>query len=99
MFRTPRASIHPDADAAASCRAVARVVESYLDGECDSTTTKHVLAHLETCPTCAAETRTLEAIKDTLASGRCCGADPVAVEKLRAYARRLSAEDPRSGTG
>lgn len=89
MFRTPRPP-QPDTAEAASCKAFARVVESYLDGECDGTTAAHVLTHLEVCPTCAEQTRTLEAIKETLASGRCCGADPVAVEKLRAYAKRLS---------
>lgn len=90
MFRTNRASIRSDAEEAPSCRDVARVVEAYLDGECDRTTAQHVVDHLSVCPVCAEETRTLEAIKDTLASGRCCGADPVAVEKLRAYAKRLS---------
>ena len=63
---------------------------AYLDGECDPDTALKVAAHLEACGPCTDESRALEAIKRTLASGRCCGADPDVVANLRAHAERLS---------
>lgn len=74
----------------ASCRSIEQMVDAYLDGECDSETAARVAAHLEVCPSCAGETRVFDAIKQTLATGRCCGSDPEAVAKLSAYAKRLS---------
>lgn len=89
MFRSPR-SPGPDDVTPASCRAITRIVESYLDGECDSETAQRVVAHLEVCTRCADETRSLEEIKRTLVTGRCCGSDPQAVANLRAYVKHLS---------
>lgn len=80
-------------EATPSCRDVARVVQAYLDGECDNLTKEHVLVHLEACPPCAVETQVLEQIKRSMAEGRCCGADPDVVDRLRDYARHLSKED------
>lgn len=90
MFRTPRSSNQHRTDVPASCRSIARVVEAYLDGECDAETAARVVTHLEVCAPCAEETRSLEAIKEALATGRCCGSDPAVVASLSAYAKRLS---------
>lgn len=79
-----------------SCREVARVVQAYLDGECDAPTALQVRAHLDRCPPCAVEVEVIEQIKQALAQGRCCGADPEVVDRLRSYVRRLSAPDDGS---
>lgn len=90
MFRPPRSPTRLEGDTAPSCRSIARVVEAYLDGECDSETAMKVVAHLEACKPCSDESRALEEIKRSLATGRCCGTDPDVVASLRAYAKRLS---------
>jgi len=82
----------PEHEALPSCRDVARVVQAYLDGECDAMTKEQVIAHLEACPPCSVETEVLEHIKQSMAEGRCCGADPDIVDRLKEYARHLGDE-------
>ena len=50
-----------------SCRQVARVIQSYLDGETDIGTGRAVAAHLELCRQCGMTAATFEAIKTALA--------------------------------
>jgi len=78
------------------CHRVARVLQSYLDGEVAPPTAAMVAEHLETCRRCGLEASTYTAIKTAIMAG---GPDlaPVgdqAVQRLRQFARDLS-EPPR----
>lgn len=86
----------------ASCHEVARVLQSYLDGNVDELTARRVARHLEICRRCGLEAETYTRIKESLA--RRGGVDPEAVERLRAFGARLAEsgpDDPReeSATG
>lgn len=73
------------------CRQVARLVQSYLDGEVDGLTADRVGAHLEECRRCGLEAETYAEIKHALA--RRCDVSAAAVDRLRAFGERLIAED------
>ena len=51
------------------CARVARVLQSYLDGEVDPPTAAMVTAHLEFCRRCGLEASTYRAIKTAMAAG------------------------------
>jgi anti-sigma factor RsiW len=78
-------------DAPLRCSEVARVLQSYLDGEVDARTLRLVSAHLEDCRRCGLEVQTYTALKQALHRGGDPPSDPI--ERLRAFADRLAAGD------
>lgn len=74
------------------CHQVARVLQSYLDGEVDPPTSSMVSAHLEVCRRCGLEVSAYRAIKTAIS-----GTDPTtapvdedAVQRLRLFADQLA---------
>ena len=82
------------------CYRVARVLQSYLDGEVDADTAGDVAAHLEHCRRCGLEAGTYRAIKAAIAvvpaGGRHPGegVDADALARLRAFAVSLADDGP-----
>lgn len=74
------------------CHQVAKVLQSYLDGEVEAETSSMVAAHLETCRKCGLEASTYQAIKSAIAAGTPDSSEPEpeAVERLRMFAEGLS---------
>jgi anti-sigma factor RsiW len=77
----------------ATCREVARVLQSYLDGHVDDLTARRVARHLEMCRRCGMEARTYAEIKAALAR-RGPEVDLEAVRRLRAFGAELLENDP-----
>lgn len=82
----------------ATCAEVARVLQSYLDGQVDEMTARRVARHLEACRRCGLEAHTYEAIKQALARRR-TDVDADALERLRSFAERLAHEGPPDEAG
>jgi len=83
----------------ARCRRVARVLQSYLDGEMDPPTAKAVTEHLEECRRCGLEASTYTAIRTAVAAaGADAGAhlavEPAALARLDAFAHSLVDSPP-----
>jgi hypothetical protein len=76
------------ADDMASCRAVARVLQGYLDGAVDEMTARRVALHLEACRRCGLEAHTYQELKRALAR-RSAHVDRLALERLRGFALHL----------
>ncbi len=77
----------------ATCREVARVLQSYLDGEVDDLTARRVARHLEVCRRCGLEASAYAEIKRAM---RKRGAlDQVMVQRLRAFAEEVAGEGER----
>lgn len=77
------------------CYRVAKLLQSYLDGEVDAATAGDVAAHLETCRRCGLEASTYQAIKSAITGAAASGADADAVDaaalaRLRTFAISLS---------
>lgn len=76
------------------CRQVAKVLQTYLDGEADLHTAHLVHDHLEECRRCGLEAATYQAIKAAIpvaaASSTPVEVDPQALERLRQFAERLA---------
>jgi anti-sigma factor RsiW len=81
----------------ARCREVVKVLQAYLDGQTDDTTTQRVARHLEACRRCGLEARTYREIKAALAR-RVPVVDELALERLRTFATTL-AETPPAAEG
>jgi anti-sigma factor RsiW len=76
------------------CQKVARVLQDYLDGEADASTTTMVAEHLEECRRCGLEVSTYRAIKSAIAASAAdLVIDEGAVQRLRRFADDLA--DPR----
>ncbi|MFJ7768705.1 anti-sigma factor family protein [Streptomyces sp. NPDC097107] len=71
---------------------VARVLQSYLDGETDEVTARRVSAHLEDCRRCGLEASVYQEIHNALA--RRTGPDSQAVERLQAFGASLLSDPP-----
>ena len=84
--------------AEATCAEVARVLQSYLDGQVDEMTARRVARHLEACRRCGLEAQTYEAIKQALARRR-TDVDSDALERLRTFGERLAHEGPPDEAG
>lgn len=82
----------------ANCMQVARVLQSYLDGQVDDLTARRVSRHLEHCRRCGLEAETYHAIKDAI-SRRGRDVDPDALGRLREFGRRLAEEGPGKDAG
>lgn len=78
-----------------SCGEVARLLQSYLDGELDAATTVALRAHLRDCVRCGLEAATYQRIKAVLAErGR--GDDDDTLGRLHRFAAQLVAQGPGS---
>ena len=80
----------------ARCHRVARVLQSYLDGEVDPPTTAAVVEHLELCRCCGLEASTYTAIKTAIAAGdsvRQERIDPTTLARLDHFARGLATHE------
>jgi anti-sigma factor RsiW len=73
------------------CHQVAKVLQSYLDGETEAPTSSLVAVHLETCRKCGLEAATYLAIKSAIASTApdTSAVDTDAIDRLRRFADRL----------
>ncbi len=71
------------------CARVARVLQTYLDGEADPPTEAMVTAHLEFCQRCGLEAGTYRAIKAALGATRPAEVDGAVVQRLRQFAEHL----------
>jgi anti-sigma factor RsiW len=82
------------------CRRVARVLQSYLDGEVDPPTATAVSEHLEECRRCGLEVSAYTAIKTAIAARGAAhvpDVDPAALVRLTAFARSLAGGDAVGG--
>jgi len=75
---------HSHGSAMASCREIAKVLQTYLDGQTDDNTAQRVARHLEACRRCGLEARTYREIKAALAR-RVPIVDELAPERLRTF--------------
>ena len=71
------------------CRQVARVLQSYLDGELPASERDMVADHLEHCDRCGIEADVYRAVKRSL-DGLAAEPDPSAIARLRDYAEELA---------
>ncbi|AYV26444.1 anti-sigma factor family protein [Streptomyces avidinii] len=74
-----------------NCIQVARVLQSYLDGESDEVTARRVAAHLEDCRRCGLEASVYREIHHALA--RRAEPDSDAVARLRQFGQSLLGEE------
>jgi len=75
------------------CPEVARLLQSYLDGEIDELKARRIERHLEDCRRCGMKAETYTAIKRSLRQNRpSVPADTV--ERLRAFGERLATDEP-----
>lgn len=80
------------------CLEVARVLQSYLDGETDEITARRVAAHLEDCRRCGLEVELYREIKRAIT--RRAALDSEAVARLRAFGEALlRGTDPEDDGG
>ncbi|MDR3084368.1 MAG: zf-HC2 domain-containing protein [Streptomyces sp.] len=70
-----------------NCMRVARVLQSYVDGETDEVTARRVAVHLEDCRRCGLEAATFREIKNALARRE--HLNPAAVTRLRGFGESL----------
>jgi len=75
-----------------SCKDVAEVLQSYLDGEIDERDLAVVEQHLDMCRDCGLEADTYRAVKQGLARQRIAIA-PDVMERLRDFADNLVSEN------
>ncbi|MFH9071369.1 anti-sigma factor family protein [Streptomyces alboflavus] len=75
-----------------NCLQVARVLQSYLDGETDEVTARRVAAHLEDCRRCGLEATLYEEIKNALARRQ--QPDELTLHRLRDFGAALLEEPP-----
>ena len=74
------------------CHQVAKVLQSYLDGETEPPTSSMVAAHLEVCRKCGLEASTYLAIKTAIAASpktETTTVDSAAIDRLREFANAL----------
>ena len=80
-------------EAELDCRAVGRVLQSYLDNEVEDDFAAKIESHLEACRACGLELETYQQIKTTLAA-RMPDVDPAAVERLRSFGAEITRGGP-----
>ena len=78
----------------ARCRRVAKVLQSYLDGEVEPPTARAVAAHLEECRRCGLEASVYSTIRTAIAAGGAgiTNVDQAAVASLTIFARDLAGD-------
>ncbi len=72
--------------------AVARVLQSYLDGEVDQRTAQRVSSHLRVCRRCGMKADTYRAIKTSIA--RTGEVDELTRRRLEEFAHRVGEQQP-----
>ncbi len=72
-----------------SCHEVMEVLQSYLDGETDAETARQVVAHLDRCRRCEAESEVYRRIKATLAH-RAPDIDPDVLAALNQFGQQVA---------
>lgn len=77
------------------CRAVAKVLQQFLDDESDELTARRVAAHLDDCLRCGMEADTYLAIKASLA-GAATPLDDEAAHRLRTFGAELLDDPPEA---
>jgi anti-sigma factor RsiW len=80
-----------------NCMQVARVLQSYLDGETDEVTARRVAAHVADCRRCGLEAEVYQQIKQSLSHQEPPPAD--AVTRLRDFGHSLRHEDDGGRSG
>lgn len=83
-----------------TCPEVARLLQSYLDGEIDELKAQRIARHLEDCRRCGMRAEAYSAIKRSLRENR-PSVPTDAVERLRDFGQRLareSTEEPAEGS-
>lgn len=75
-----------------TCRQVAKVLQTYLDGELDAVAAARVAEHLDACVRCGLERDTYQRIKALIAGQ--ARDDPEALARLRAFAEGLAGGEP-----
>ncbi len=81
----------------ADCRQVARVLQSYLDGEIDPVDVPAITEHLDACRDCGLAEATYDRIKVALARPSGTDIDPAVLERLRSFTEALERSvDPQS---
>ncbi|MCC5953497.1 MAG: zf-HC2 domain-containing protein [Acidimicrobiia bacterium] len=73
-----------------SCRQVAKVLQTHLDGELDDETASAVAEHLEMCRRCGLEAATYIELKEALAR-RAAPVPTASLERLRSFVAELDA--------
>ncbi|CAN5284976.1 hypothetical protein BH23ACT9_BH23ACT9_38970 [soil metagenome] len=71
---------------------MARLVQTYLDGELDLERAEAVASHLERCDRCGPDAELLDAVRHALA-GLAVAVDPVVLERLEALLDDLARND------
>ncbi len=71
---------------------MARLVQTYLDGELDLGKAEAVASHLERCERCGPDAELLEAVRHALA-GLAVPVDPDVMERLEALLHDLARND------
>lgn len=74
-----------------SCKEIADVLQSFLDGELDSSDIPIVEAHLDACRDCGLEAETYEAVKVSLTKHR-VSIDADVLARLRDFGAQLTNE-------
>lgn len=85
-------------DGMLSCRQVAKVLQSFLDGEVDQITAERVEMHLEMCRRCGMESDVYREIKSSLART----GEPVpetTLRRLRRFGEQLMADHHEDDDG
>jgi hypothetical protein len=72
-----------------NCSEVLEVLQSYLDGETDTTTARHVSTHLAVCVNCEPESVVYRRIKSTIAVGG-NQIDETVLSRLEVFTQRVS---------
>lgn len=71
-----------------SCRKVAKVLQSHLDGELDEDRRRKVAAHLDECERCGLEAEVLDGVRSAL-QGRRANLPVATATALREFSDRL----------
>jgi len=72
-----------------SCKEIADVLQSFLDGELEKSDIPTVKAHLDACRDCGLEAETYEAVKASLAAHR-VSVDAHVLHRLRDFGAKLT---------
>ena len=80
------------------CRAVAKVLQSYLDGEVDAADVPAIARHLEACRDCGLAEATYDRIKVALVEPSPAQVDGAVIERLRAFAASFEADSGHDGS-
>ncbi|MFP3986562.1 anti-sigma factor [Streptomyces sp. E11-3] len=75
-----------------NCLQVARVLQSYVDGEADEVTARRVAAHLADCRRCGLEATVYQEIKSALARRQ--SPDDLTLRRLRDFSTALLRDPP-----